>query len=237
MLIDLYCAACQETPPGSLPNDDTQLSRVARTTLKKWQIARPKVLAGWTLSEDRFICGWLFKHCVKAQKTSEKRSKASKMRKKRRSIDPANAPAIATANDGSIELQSLKPVRTLGLGSDMPSPTARQSPEPERTESEPISQSSVLQKREALSPDKKDTPPSPPFAPGPFGGRTTPELWDILAKDNPCKTDLLAAKELFYRMKVDGPTLQEMLRVVTREQEDGCNFTSLSRFLSREQWT
>ncbi len=242
MLVNLYCAACQEDPPGTLPDDNARLKMAAQATPQQWRYAREIVLSGWTTKDGRLICGWLYKHCLKAQQTSEKRSQATRNRKDRRSKAPSIDPSIDTSKDPSNDRQSLKPVSEktgFRIASVVPLPLARHPQESDRTESEPVSQSSLVQKTEADS-EQKDPSPTPsrfsPGPPGPFGGRSTADLWNIMRLDYTNKTDIFSAKDLFYSMKVNGSTLQDMLRVVKLEQEDGCSVSSLGTFLAREQW-
>lgn len=65
----LLCYAWEEDPPGSLPDDDNVLAKLARTDEKTWKQLREGVLRGWKLRKKRFYNDGL----VRAHEQSNKK--------------------------------------------------------------------------------------------------------------------------------------------------------------------
>jgi len=79
MYVHLLCMAWQETPPGSIPNDDAvirrwlNLSRDTEEDLRTWRRVRPQIMAAWTLRDNR----WYQNGLVETWERQQRRSQAN----------------------------------------------------------------------------------------------------------------------------------------------------------------
>jgi uncharacterized protein YdaU (DUF1376 family) len=61
---------------GSLPDDDTKLSRVARLSLKKWRAVRPELVDFFTVADGQITHNRLSRELQKSERQSQSRASA-----------------------------------------------------------------------------------------------------------------------------------------------------------------
>lgn len=94
----LVCAAWLETPPASIPSDDTWLARNAGfSDVSAWIGCKSAVLSGWTERDDgRLVLPWLREAYDRAATKSRKARKAAAQSVAERSLSERSANAANT---------------------------------------------------------------------------------------------------------------------------------------------
>jgi uncharacterized protein YdaU (DUF1376 family) len=137
----LHLQAWEQEPKGTLPNDETLLTRFAQTSPSKWQEIKLAAMFGFTLGEDgRWHCATLEKAFQDAVDSHSKRQEAANHRWRKSNADAMDMQSISNADtkqcyseseseSESEEVCVIESVREGGVGGDAP----KSEPKPSRS--------------------------------------------------------------------------------------------------------